>query len=76
LDQTLGDGGIEEAPAPVACDLDGGWNAADPMRHLDELRDLSHPRGNRDAFTGKLSRPALTVPPLVAGAESVEHPIR
>ena len=51
-------------------------DAADAVRHLDELGELGDPRRDRDLLARELARPALAVPPLVRAAERRRAPRR
>ena len=53
--------------------LDRCTDAAQPVRHLDELRELRQPSGDRDAIPGEAARPALAVPGFVRGADRLLH---
>ena len=48
-------------------------HAANPVRHLDELRQLRQPRRNRNQLTREKTGPTTTVPLLIRGRNRVLH---
>ena len=65
--------GIELRAAALHRDRRRRVDPADPVRDLDELRELCQPRGDRDRVALQLARPAVPVPLLVCRAESIGH---
>ena len=55
---------------------DGCFDPAEPVRDLDELRELGQTRRDRDAVAGETAGPAFAVPLLVRGADRLLHLLR
>jgi hypothetical protein len=70
------DGGerrVELRAAALLCEGCRGIDAAQPERHLDELRELREPGGDRYGVSLEVARPATAVPLLVGGADRLLH---
>src|SRR5437763_13228228 len=65
------EGGVELRPCTTCRKRRRGVDAADPVRDLDELRQLRQPRRNRDRLAREATGPTATVPLLVRGRDRV-----
>ena len=65
--------GIELPAATLADERPHRLDAPDPVRDLDELRQVRQPRRGRHLLAPQLARPPPPVPLLIRGGESVEH---
>jgi hypothetical protein len=74
--QQRGQRRVELPARPPAGQRGGPGHAADPVRHLHELRELGDPGRDRDRAGLQRARPAAPVPLLVRSADALAHRAR